>query len=142
LLVLGGFAGHPSCAGDTSSRPVEVYVMPLSRLDLFWAGTREECLARGNRIIRKAVGIASEHPDFRFLIESDIFVANYPDTHNSSPEVEVLRRLVKDGHIEIVPNWANILLNQPDGSCDAQPSVRQALRALRIRSRSAGFSSR
>jgi hypothetical protein len=33
----------------------DVYVIPFSHLDLFWAGTREECLSRGNFIITKAV---------------------------------------------------------------------------------------
>lgn len=115
LLPLGATVGQPSAAADTSSRPVEVFVIPFSHLDLFWAGTREECLARGNRIIRKAIGIASQQPSFRFLLESDNFVANYLDTHKGSPEVDLLKRLVKEGRIEIAPNWAEIFLNQPDG---------------------------
>ena len=42
----------------------EVYVIPFSHLDLFWAGTREECLARGNQIIAQAVKLAKQSPDF------------------------------------------------------------------------------
>ncbi len=95
--------------GDAS----DVYVVPFSHLDLFWAGSREECLSRGNRIITKAIRLASRHPEFRFLIEDDVFVANYVDTHRGSPELEELKRLVKMGRIEIAPKWAGILQNLP-----------------------------
>ncbi len=54
----------------------DVYVVPFSHLDLFWAGTREECLSRGNRIITKAVHMAAHYPEFRFLLEDEVFVAN------------------------------------------------------------------
>jgi hypothetical protein len=37
---------------------LQVDVVPFSHLDLFWAGTREEDLSRGNRIIAKAIQIA------------------------------------------------------------------------------------
>ena len=93
----------------------DVYLVPFSHLDFFWGGTREECLARGNQIIAKAIVIAKEHPEFRFLIEDDDFVANYVDTHLGSPEVEDLKRLVKAGRIEIAPKWAAIFQNIPNG---------------------------
>lgn len=91
------------------------YVIPFSHLDLFWGGTEEECLARGNRIIARAIAISIRHPEFRFLIESDNFLANFVESHQGSRELEDLKRLVKDGRIAIAPNWANIFLNMPDG---------------------------
>jgi hypothetical protein len=64
-----------------ASPKLEAYVVPFSHLDLFWAGAREERLARGNRIIAKALQIAKQHPEFHFLLESDNFVANYVESH-------------------------------------------------------------
>ena len=51
LIVL--FALLPVALAAQAATPVksEVYVVPFSHLDLFWGGTREECLSRGNRII-------------------------------------------------------------------------------------------
>lgn len=92
-----------------------VYVIPFSHLDLFWAGTEEECLSRGNRIIARALEIANQHPEFRFLIESNNFLANYAESHQGSRELEELKGLVMEGRIAIAPNWANIFLNMPNG---------------------------
>lgn len=61
---LASFAAAPGAAPGN-----DVYVVPFSHLDLFWAGTREECLSRGNRIISKALALANRQPEFRFLIE-------------------------------------------------------------------------
>jgi hypothetical protein len=63
-----------------SASPRQVYIAPFSYLDFFWGGTREECLARGNQIIAKAVEIAGKHPEFRFLIEDENFVANFVES--------------------------------------------------------------
>jgi alpha-mannosidase len=93
----------------------EVYVVPFSHLDFFWGGTREECLARGNRIIAKAIRLAGDHPEFRFLLEDDDFVANYVESHTGSEELAALKRLVKEGRIEIAPKWAAIFQDLPDG---------------------------
>jgi alpha-mannosidase len=95
--------------------PREVYIVPFSHLDLYWAGTQEECLSRGNRIITKAIGLAERYPDFRFLLEDDDFVADFVDGHRGTPELESFRRLVKEGRIEIAPKWAAIYQNMPRG---------------------------
>jgi alpha-mannosidase len=107
----------PLCAQNVSGPAAnsDVYLVPFSHLDFFWGGTREECLARGNQIIAKAVRLAKEHPEFRFLIEDDNFLANYVDTHPNSPELADLKRLVREGRIEIAPKWAAIFQNIPNG---------------------------
>src|SRR5512136_125039 len=64
----------------SEARP-EVYFTPFSHLDFFWGGTREECLARGNGIISQAIRLAGQSAAFRFLLEDDVFVANYVDSH-------------------------------------------------------------
>src|SRR5262250_335490 len=101
-------------AGCAAAQP-DVYVVPFSHLDLYWAGTREECLSRGNRIITKAARMAMQYPQFRFLIEDEVWLANYVETHQGSPELDQLKRLVKEGRIEIAPKWAAILENLPRG---------------------------
>jgi hypothetical protein len=107
---LGSRAQIPPTA-DTNN----VYVVPFSHLDLMWAGTREECLSRGCRIITKAIQIARRHPEFRFLLEDEVFVANYLEAHRGSPELDQLKSLVKEGRIEIAPKWAGIYQNLPRG---------------------------
>ena len=92
-----------------------MYVIPFSHLDLFWGGTEEECLSRGTRIITRAVQLAEEHPDFRFLIEDQVFVANFMDSYRGSTEVEQFKKLVKEGRIEVAPKWAAIYQNLPRG---------------------------
>jgi hypothetical protein len=102
-------------AQQASTAGREVYIVPFSHLDLYWAGTQEECLSRGNRIITKATELAERYPDFRFLLEDDDFVADFVDAHRGTPELEAFRRLVRDGHIEIAPKWAAIYQNLPRG---------------------------
>ncbi len=103
-------AAKPDVASNS-----DVYVIPFSHLDLFWAGTREECLSRGNRITSKAVQIALQHPEFRFLLEDDVFVEHYRQTRQGTAELESFKRLVKEGRIEIAPKWAGIYQNLPRG---------------------------
>jgi len=114
-LTPGARLQGQQAAEHTTPAKVDVYVAPFSHLDLFWAGTREEDLARGNRVIAKAIQIADEHPGFRFFIESNNFLANYVESHKSSQQLADLKRLVKEGRIEIAANWANIFLNMPGG---------------------------
>src|SRR5262249_40353913 len=106
LLTLG-LSGFNRAQAQSAEQPVrgqtEVYVVPFSHLDFFWGGTREECLARGNRIIAKAVKLANERPEFRFLLEDEDFVANYVETHGGSGELDALKRLVREGRVEIAP---------------------------------------
>lgn len=111
MLMCGLAAGadNPVASGS------DVYVIPFSHLDLFWAGSREECLSRGNFIITKAVQIAAQHPEFRFLLEDEVFVAAYMESRRGSPELDELKRLVKAGRIEIGPKWAGIYQNLARG---------------------------
>lgn len=91
----------------------KVYVVPFSHLDLFWGGTEEETLSRGDRILSRAMQLAEEHPEFRFLMEDNDFVANFMDTHRGTKDAERLRALVRSGRIEIAPKWAAIYQNLP-----------------------------
>ena len=121
LIVLspGHLKGQQSEQNRKSAK-VEVKVMPFSHLDLFWAGTREECLARGNRIIARAIAIAKKQPEFRFFLESDNFITNFIESHRNSAEVDDLKRLVREGRFGIAPNWADIFHNLPDGEVHAR----------------------
>jgi alpha-mannosidase len=92
-------------------------------LDLFWGGTQEEDLSRGSRIIARAMQLAEEHPEFRFLLEDDDFVVNYMDAHRDTPEAAEFTRLVKAGQIEIAPKWAGIYQNLPRGEAQIRNLV-------------------
>jgi len=119
LALADRVQGQRSSPDSTPGKP-EAYVVPFSHLDRFWAGTGEECLARGNRVIAKAIKLSKQYPQFRFLIESDNFLANFVETHPGSQELEDLKRLVKTGRVEISPIWANIFHNIPDGEVHAR----------------------
>jgi alpha-mannosidase len=114
-LYVGLLALLPLVSNAQSANPskADVYVVPFSHLDLFWGGTEEEDLSRGNRIIARAVQLAQEHPEFRFLLEDDVFVANFMDSHKDTLEADALKQLVKAGRIEIAPKWAGIYQNLP-----------------------------
>ena len=98
----------------------DIYFVPFSHLDFFWGGTREECLSRGGRIISRAIQLANESPKFRFLLEDNVFVSNFMDSHVGSTEAKELKRLVKEGRIEIAPKWAGIFQGLPDGEVHAR----------------------
>jgi alpha-mannosidase len=98
---------------ESISASNDICIVPFSHLDLMWAGTREECLSRGNRIINRAIQLALRQPEFRFLLEDEVFVANYVEAHRGAPELEQFKRLVKEGRIEIAPKWAGIYQNLP-----------------------------
>ena len=113
LLLVVSSSGLKAQPG--SAVPPTVYIVPFSHLDLFWLGTQEECLSRGNRVITKAIQLAEKYPEFRFLLEDDDFVANFVDSNRGTPELDAFKRLVKEGHIEIAPKWAAIYQNLPRG---------------------------
>src|SRR5215470_5127705 len=101
LVIVGSYALHAAQKeGDGASAP-DVYFTPFSHLDFYWGGTREECLARGNFIIAKAISLAKRSPAFRFMLEDNDFVANYVETHKGSGELADFQRFVKEGRIEI-----------------------------------------
>ena len=101
----------------------EIYLVPFSHLDLYWGGTREECLARGCDLIAKAIRQAKGSPQFRFLLEDNTFIANYLDSHRGSQEVADLKQLVREGRIEIAPKWAAIYQEMCDGEALARNLV-------------------
>jgi hypothetical protein len=113
-------AGQDAAAGTKGSERADIHFVPFSHLDFYWGGKREECLSRGSRIIAKALELAKKSPEFRFLLEDDVFVANFVDSHRGLPEVEELKQLVKAGRIEIAPKWAGIYQNLPRGSDDGR----------------------
>jgi alpha-mannosidase len=99
-------------AEESHLEPRQVYIVPFSHLDLYWACTQEECLSRGNYIISRAIQLAKLHPEYRYLLETEVFVSNFVDSHRGSAELEDFKQLVKEGRIEIAPLWAAIYQNQ------------------------------
>lgn len=112
-----------SLAAPAGASNNDVYVIPFSHLDLFWAGTREECLSRGNRITAKALQIAKQQPEFRFLLEDNVFVDNYVETRRGTRELDEFKGLVKAGRIAIAPKWAGIYQNLPRGEAHVRNHI-------------------
>ncbi len=115
LIVCVALSPITSRAQQPYHNPTEVYVVPFSHLDLFWACTQEECLSRGDFIISKAIQLAKQYPQYRYLLETEVFVSHFVDTHQGTQELEDFKQLVKEGRIEIAPLWAAIYQNQTRG---------------------------
>ncbi len=115
VLLLSLFSFHCTGLSQQPAQTERVFIVPFSHLDLYWGGTQEECLSRGNRIVSRAMQLAEEHPEFRFLIEDEVFTANFMESHRGTPEASQLRSLVRAGRIEIAPKWAAIYQNLPRG---------------------------
>src|SRR6202167_5922323 len=115
LVLLGALWPDASRAQQQNPGSPQVYVVPFSHLDLYWACTEEECLSRGNFIVSKAIQLAKQHPQYRYLLESEVFVANFAESHSGTKEIEDLKQLVKQRRIEIAPLWAAIYQNQTRG---------------------------
>jgi len=115
LILFAVFSPLTSRAQQQNAGSPEIYVVPFSHLDLYWACTQEECLSRGNFIISKAIQLAKQHPQYRYLLETEVFVSNFVDSHQGTKELEDFKQLVKEGRIEIAPLWAAIYQNQTRG---------------------------
>jgi hypothetical protein len=68
----------------------------------------------------KSNPISERVTSISILLEDNVFVANFMDSHRDSPEVEELKRLVKAGLIEIAPKWSAIFQGLPDGEVHAR----------------------
>jgi alpha-mannosidase len=112
IVLLAAIGSVTSSAQQQNPGSPQVYVVPFSHLDLYWACTQEECLDRGNFIIGKAIQLAKQSRQFRYLLETNVFVSDFVDTHRGTQELEDFTRLVKEGRIEIAPQWAAIYQNQ------------------------------
>ncbi|MBO4648294.1 MAG: hypothetical protein J5806_09070 [Lentisphaeria bacterium] len=103
-----------------------VYLVPFSHLDLFWAGSREECLTRGIEVIRTALRLLRKYPDYRFMIESanflEFFCESCPD------EVDELKRYADEGRLETVPLRSILYTQLPSG----ETLIRNCLRGRQI----------
>jgi len=104
--------------GNEANR--NIYFIPFSHLDLMWAGTREECLSRSNRIIASAIELGRRQPEFHFLIEDMVFADNFIKSHPGSGDVKYLKQFVKEGRFEVSPKWAGIFQNLPPGEVHAR----------------------
>src|ERR1700686_3968826 len=115
LILFAALWPFTSRAQQQSAGSPQVYVVPFSHLDLYWACTQEECLSRGNFIISKAIQLAMHYPQYRYLLETEVFVSNFVDSHQGTKELEDFKQLVKEGRIEVAPLWAAIYQNQTRG---------------------------
>ncbi len=97
---------------------IPLYIIPFSHLDLFWAGSREECLSRGGRVISTALELLDKYPQYRFMIESTNFLETYLDCHPE--QLGPMRRCVEEGRLEIIPMRSIIYSHLPSGETMAR----------------------
>ncbi len=111
-----------------------VYLIPFSHLDLFWAGSREECLSRGAEIIQTALRLLDQFPEYRFMIEAvnflEYFRAAFPEM------IPALERHVASGRLEVIPMRSIIYTQLPSG----ETLVRNFLYGRELCERWFGFS--
>ncbi len=91
----------------------EVFIIPFSHLDLFWGGSREECLSRGWRILHTALDLLEKHPEYRFLAESLNFLETFLDCFPE--ETGRVRKLVEERRLEVIPMRAILYSLLPSG---------------------------
>ncbi len=91
----------------------QAFTVPFSHLDLFWAGTREECLSRGSRVISTALDLLEAEPDYRFMIEAVNFMENHLDCFPE--DRERMKRLIRKGQLEVIPMRAILYSHLPSG---------------------------
>jgi len=112
ILILLVFLVNFLIKGEAKVKE-EVFIIPGSHLDLFWMGTSNECLYRGAEILKETIEICKDNPDFRFLVDSVVFVEylvnNFPQYKDS------LKKLIDSGQIEIAADYVDRLENHHGG---------------------------
>ncbi len=77
----------------------DVYFTLGTHLDLFWMGTSDECLQKGDEIIQRALNLCKEYEEYCFYIETTIFAEHFLKNH---PEQrEYFLSLLKEERLEI-----------------------------------------
>ena len=90
-----------------------VYLVPFSHLDLFWGGSREECLSRGSRVIRAALDLLDKYESYRFMVESTNFLAHHLDCFPE--DLPRIRKCAREGRLELIPMRSIIYSQLPSG---------------------------
>ena len=98
-----------------------IHLVPFSHLDLFWTGTREECLSRGNAIISQVLDLMEKHEDFTFLIETVNFLEHYVSCYPA--EKPRIREHAASGRLELPPLWSGVYQNLPGGETLARNAL-------------------
>lgn len=88
-------------AKKSSKRPFTIYLVPHSHYDVVWIFSKEDyAFINCDLIIRKALEIMEEDPNYRFIVEQtyllDKLRREYPDLW------PILKERVKEGKVEIV----------------------------------------
>lgn len=110
----------------TMSAKKKVYVIAFSHLDLFWGGSREECLSRGCRVLSTALSLLEEHPEYRFLVESVNFLETFLDCFPE--QTERVRKLVREKCLEVIPMRAILYTLLPSG----ETTIRNLLSGMKF----------
>ncbi len=91
----------------------QIYIIPFAHLDLFWAGTRQQCLSRGDRIINTALALLEKYPDYRFMIESTAFLESFLNHYPGKKEI--IQKFAAEGRLELIPMRGILYSHLPCG---------------------------
>ena len=91
----------------------KIFLTPFSHLDLFWAGTRAECLTRGITVIKTALDLLDRYPEYRFMIEATNFLELFLET--CPDEKSRIQTHVQSRRLEVIPMRAITLTQLPSG---------------------------
>jgi hypothetical protein len=90
-----------------------IFLTPFSHLDLFWAGTRAECLTRGVTIIKTALDLLDKYPEYRFMIEATNFLELFLEA--CPQERSRVRKHVQSQRLEVIPMRSITYTQLPSG---------------------------
>jgi hypothetical protein len=91
----------------------KIYYIHSAHLDLFWMGNVEYCMDRGSKIIDAAVEDLAARDEKHFTIESVRFLEYY--LYRYPQKAETVRRLLKNGQLEVAACYTDRLENHYDG---------------------------
>lgn len=85
-----------------------------SHLDLFWLGSYQTCMERGNHIIKQFIDRCREYDDETYLLETVIFLQHFL---RKNPEYkEIVQQLWRQGQLDIgcayIDVWNNSVLGE------------------------------
>ena len=97
----------------TEEKKHKLIICPYSHLDLFWGGTMDECLSRGNYIIEKALDLMDHQDEYCFMVEAVNFLNNYLECRPD--DFDRVKRYVRGDRLFVGAMWSATYQNITDG---------------------------
>jgi len=66
-----------------------------SRISIFTGHAHKKNVSVGELYHQQAIQLAKQYPQYRYLLETEVFVSNFVDSHQGTKELEDFKNLVK-----------------------------------------------